>query len=91
MDNDQYINTLIENELNDLPYENMSNRTKRYCKRNLIKLYSSLQNRNTIPDPNHYNVIIHDYYNIRKFVLFVHAYFVLITLFFMYFFFLKYF
>ena len=37
------IHELIDNELSMVPYQSLSNRTKRYFKRNIIKIYTPQQ------------------------------------------------
>ena len=48
----------IDNELSTIPYQSMSNRTKRYLKRNIMKihLYNKPQNMSLIYNCN-YNII----------------------------------
>ena len=37
------IHELIDNELSMVPYQSLTNRTKRYFKRNMVKLYTPQQ------------------------------------------------
>ena len=61
---DVELDELIDNELITTPYQSMNERDKRLCKRNLIKLFESLQdNNNTMLN----NIIIENNNKFQKY------------------------
>jgi hypothetical protein len=68
------IHESIDNELSTIPYQSMSNRTKRYLKRSMIRLhlYNETQNSN-LPYT----------YNYHKMIYFLTAYFIFSSVYFM--------
>jgi len=87
------IHEIIDNELMEPPYQSMSNRSKRCCKRNIIKLFNMLiNNEQHITNDNINNqIILNDYYHIKKIVCLVQSYFIVLSIIFTYLFFLKFF
>jgi hypothetical protein len=69
------IHELIDNELSMVPYQSLSNRTKRYFKRNMLKLYNPQQ-----------EIIQYKYYN-YTFYLFLKYYFIVTSVYFIFSFF----
>jgi hypothetical protein len=70
------IHELIDNELSMVPYQSLSNRTKRYFKRNIIKIYTPQQElQHEIIEYNYQFYCFLKYYFIVTSVYFIFSFF----------------